>query len=85
MHSSHGRAEKERPVGGRQKSACCPVSSGMQDNLRWLLTQVGAERILVRVPRIPEYNTKEDQEKSAERLRALGISNLDLFDYVKRE
>ena len=57
----------------------------MQDNLRWLLTQVGAERILVRVPRIPEYNTKEDQEKSAERLRALGISNLDLFDYVKRE
>lgn len=57
----------------------------MQDNLRWLLTQVGAERILVRVPRIPEYNTKEDQEKSAERLRVLGISNLDLFDYVKRE
>ena len=39
----------------------------------------------MRVPRIPEYNTKEDQEKSAERLRALGISNLDLFDYVKRE
>ena len=56
----------------------------MEDNLRFLLDKVGPERVLVRVPRIPEYNTPEDQARSAEKLRALGVTKLDLFDYVIR-
>lgn len=57
----------------------------MENNLRLLLETVGADRVLVRVPRIPEYNTAEDQAKSAARLRSMGITGLDLFDYIIRE
>lgn len=60
-------------------------ASLMEENLRFLLAAVGADRIVVRVPRIPEYNTPADQQKSAERLRAMGITMLDLFDYVVRQ
>ena len=56
----------------------------MKDNLRFLLGRVGPERVLVRVPRIPQYNTSEDQARSAEALRAMGVTRLDLFDYVIR-
>lgn len=56
----------------------------MQKNLRLLLRLAGAERITVRVPRIPEYNSAEDQEKSAEKLRAIGITKIEWFDYVIR-
>ena len=38
----------------------------MERNLSNLLAQVGPERVLVRVPRIPEYNTRRAQERSAE-------------------
>ncbi len=57
----------------------------MRRNLALLLRVAGSERVLVRVPRIPQYNTKEDQRRSAEALRALGAERLDLFDYVIRE
>ena len=56
----------------------------MRDNLRYLLDAVGPERVLVRVPLIPQFNTPEDQARSAEALRAMGVTKLDLFDYVKR-
>ena len=56
-----------------------------EQNLRLLLEAVGPGRVVVRVPRIPEYNTPADQARSAERLRAMGVSHLDLFDYVIRE
>ena len=57
----------------------------MRRNLALLLAQAGPERVLVRVPRIPQYNTAEDQARSAEALRAMGATRLDLFDYVIRE
>lgn len=57
----------------------------MLTNLRRLLETAGPERITVRVPLIPGYNTAEDQAKSAELLRGLGVVNLDLFEYVVRE
>ena len=56
----------------------------MRENLRFLLDAVGPERLLVRVPLIPGFNTKEDQQRSAARLRAMGITQLELFDYVIR-
>ena len=56
----------------------------MEKNLGILLNAVGPERILVRVPYIPEYNTREDQQRSTEKLKALGVTKLDLFDYVIR-
>ncbi len=57
----------------------------MRDNLSFLLEQSGPEHIRVRVPLIPEYNTAEDRERSAEALRAMGVTKLDLFEYVVRE
>ena len=57
----------------------------MRRNLTLLLDAVGPERILVRVPRIPQYNTAEDQKRSAEALRELGAERLDLFDYIIRD
>lgn len=57
----------------------------MERNLRLLLELVGAERILVRVPLIPEHNTRADQLRSAAQLQQMGIVRLDLFSYTVRE
>ena len=56
-------------------------SSVMEENLQFLLQRKDAESILVRVPLIPGYNTAEDQKKSAEILREMGVKRLDLFEY----
>ena len=53
----------------------------MEENLQFLLQRKDAESILVRVPLIPGYNTAEDQKKSAEKLREMGVKRLDLFEY----
>ena len=53
----------------------------MEENLQFLLQRKDAENILVRVPLIPGYNTAEDQKKSAEILREMGVKRLDLFEY----
>ena len=56
-------------------------SSVMEENLQFLLQRKDAESILVRVPLIPGYNTAEDQKKSAEKVREMGVKRLDLFEY----
>ena len=56
----------------------------MKDNLEILLASCGAERLLVRVPYIPGFNTAEDQARSAEALREMGVMRLELFEYVVR-
>jgi len=60
-------------------------STLMTENLRRLLQKAGPDRILVRVPLIPQYNTAEDQARSAEILREMGIRRLDLFNYVVQD
>ena len=60
-------------------------ASLMMENLRWLLSAVGAERVHVRVPLIPEYNTPEHQARSAEALRKMGFTSIETFSYVIRE
>lgn len=54
------------------------------ENLQFLLDAVGAERITVRVPLIPEYNTPEDQKATVRRLKNMGITKIDIFSYIKR-
>lgn len=53
----------------------------MLENLRKLLEIVGPERITVRVPLIPEFNTENDQLRSRNLLQAMGVVKLDLFTY----
>lgn len=53
----------------------------MLDNLTQLLSAVGAERVTVRLPLIPGYNTDADRERSKSRLSAIGVTQFDLFTY----
>ena len=53
----------------------------MLENLRFLLSLVGPERITVRLPLIPDYNTEEDRQRSKALLQEMGIQKFDLFTY----
>ena len=57
----------------------------MLDNLCLLRDLVGPEKIIVRVPLIPEYNTVSDRESNARLLREMGFARLELFDYVTKQ
>lgn len=56
----------------------------MLENLRSLLGLVGPERITVRLPLIPGYNTEENRHESKTLLAAMGITRFDLFTYETR-
>ena len=51
-------------------------------NLKWLVEQGKADRITVRVPRIPDFNTEQDIENSIRKLKELGITKMDIFAYI---
>lgn len=53
----------------------------MLGNLKGLLETVGSERIVVRMPLIPGYNTLEDRSKSKQMLYDMGIGQFDEFIY----
>ena len=50
-------------------------------NLVALLALTGPERITVRLPLIPGFNTAEDVLRSKERLTEAGVVNFDCFNY----
>ena len=56
----------------------------MESNLRFLIEKAGPERVVVRVPLIPDFNTKEAQQNSIKHLQELGVTRLDVFNYVRR-
>ena len=62
----------------------CKDNSIVLTNLEWLLKQGDPNRIMVRVPHVPEFNTDEDVAKSIERLTAMGVKNIDEFNYIIR-
>ena len=53
----------------------------MLDNLEKLLALVGADRITVRIPLIPDYNTESDRQRSLSLLQQMGLNQFDLFAY----
>jgi pyruvate formate lyase activating enzyme len=53
----------------------------MLENLRLLLSLVGSERVTVRLPLIPGFNTDADREKSRALLGSMGVVHFDLFTY----
>ena len=53
----------------------------MLANLQKLLQLVGPERIVVRLPLIPDYNTEENRQNSRRLLEKMGITQFDLFTY----
>lgn len=53
----------------------------MLENLKGLLALVGPERITVRLPLIPKFNTEEDRQRSLSLLEQMGLTNFDRFTY----
>ena len=51
-------------------------------NLRWLVGNGYADKVVVRVPLIPDFNTKEDQAESVKILKAMGLKT-EPFEYIK--
>ncbi len=56
-----------------------------RENLAAVLRAVGADRVLARVPLIPGYNAESDVQKSVESLRAMGVTRIDPFRYLRKE
>lgn len=55
------------------------------DNLIWLSTHAKhKDRIVIRIPLIPQFNTPEDQTRSQQALEELGFVNFDVFEYIVR-
>lgn len=52
------------------------------DNLKWLIKKGVAERIICRIPYIPNYNTISDQVVSKKILSDMGITRFDFFTYM---
>ena len=53
-------------------------------NLEWILQQGDTDRVMVRVPHIPDFNTDEDVRRSVDGLKGMGIQNIDEFTYIIR-
>lgn len=53
----------------------------MLENLQALIDVAGADKITVRLPLIPQYNTEEDRHKSRYLLSKMGITQFDEFTY----
>lgn len=53
------------------------------DNLEHLLALTGPERVMVRVPLIPEYNSEDDCVKTVTRLHEMGVKQIDRFTYQR--
>jgi pyruvate formate lyase activating enzyme len=56
-------------------------NAAVKSNLTLLLSLVGPDRVTVRVPHIPDFNTDAHVEASVAELRAMGVTLLDVFTY----
>ena len=54
----------------------------VMNNLRWLAAHVDLEKVTIRLPLIPNYNTQEDVAESRLRLEAMGFGNFDHLAYL---
>ncbi|MDO5131545.1 MAG: radical SAM protein [Eubacteriales bacterium] len=52
-------------------------------NLKVLLRRVPSEKIRVRVPHIPGFNTEADVRKTVSFLKETGITDIDEFEYIQ--
>lgn len=53
-------------------------------NLEWILSHGNPERVMVRVPHIPDFNTDDDVKASLDQLNAMGVKKTDEFNYIIR-
>ena len=54
------------------------------ENLEYLIGSIGPDRITVRIPNIPGYNTPDDVQKSITAIQSMGFTRLDVFTYIEK-
>ena len=54
-------------------------------NLTYLLDNARPDKIRVRVPLIPKFNSKTDVESNCQILKEMGFKNIDVFKYIDIE
>lgn len=57
----------------------------MLSNLQKLVSLIGPERIVIRMPLIPEFNTDEDRQKSKALLEEMGVTRFNFFNYILKK
>ena len=55
------------------------------ENLKLLIKEKTPEQIRIRVPKIPEYNGRDDMESSVQILKEMGFRDIEVFPYIIRE
>lgn len=51
-------------------------------NLSLLSKEISPDHVYLRVPKIPEYNTKEHIQHSTAQLKKMGFQNIEVFSYI---
>lgn len=66
------------------KAYGCKENKQVVGNLQWLAANGYADKVIIRLPLIPEYNTDEDRQQSQQQLEKMGFRNFDKFNYIVR-
>lgn len=66
------------------KAYGCKENKQVIGNLQWLAANGYADKVIIRLPLIPEYNTDEDRQMSQQQLEKMGFTNFDKFNYIVR-
>ncbi len=66
------------------KAYGCKENNQVVSNLQWLAANGYADKVIIRLPLIPEYNTDEDRQRSQQQLEEMGFTNFDKFNYIVR-
>ena len=66
------------------KAYGCKENKQVVSNLQWLAANGYADKVIIRLPLIPEYNTDEDRQRSQQQLEEIGFTNFDKFNYIVR-
>lgn len=66
------------------KAYGCKENKQVINNLQWLAANGYADKVIIRLPLIPEYNTDEDRQQSQQQLEKMGFTNFDKFNYIVR-
>ena len=66
------------------KAYGCKENKQVVSNLQWVAANGYADKVIIRLPLIPEYNTDEDRQQSQQQLEEMGFTNFDKFNYIVR-
>ena len=66
------------------KAYGCKENKQVVSNLQWLAANGYADKVIIRLPLISEYNTDEDRQRSQQQLEEMGFTNFDKFNYIVR-